>query len=199
MPRHTLVALVGIDGSGKTTVAKALAAELRGRERVRYFENAGGRPPLNWVARRLGHPDAHAWLGTGRLEAVEQRFRHAIMRLAAAWSRLPGDRVAVLDRWTVCQYAAMRARGGTDSAARTRYAVLPWPDAVVFLDLPPEVARQRLRARGKDVDELAWLQAADAAYRSLPEWPSFTVVDADRPLAEVLADVRLVAARRPPA
>lgn len=40
-----VVALVGIDGSGKTTLARALAAELDAppRRRARYFENAGGR------------------------------------------------------------------------------------------------------------------------------------------------------------
>ncbi|WP_110180686.1 AAA family ATPase [Nocardioides solisilvae] len=208
-----LFALVGIDGSGKTTVAKELTRTLgaepgtRGSTRsshsswspraarVRSFENAGGRPPLNWLARRLGHPDAHAWLGTRRLEAVEQRFRHGVMRTATTWSRLPGDRVAVLDRWAPCQYAAMRARGSDDAPARRRYARLPTPDLVVFLDVHPVVARERLVARGRDVDELGWLEAADAAYRSLPEWPTFTVVDADRPVSQVV-DAVLVQIRR---
>lgn len=191
MPAPMLIALVGIDGSGKTTLAKRLTAELRSEgRRARYFENAGGRPPLNWAARRLGHADANAWLGTPRLEAVEQRFRHVLMRVALAWARLPGERVAVLDRWTVCQYAAMRARGGTDEGARRRYGRLPWPDVVVFLGVPPRVAERRLAARGRDVDELAWLEAVDAAYRDLPEWDDLTVVDGARPVAEVLADVQ---------
>ncbi len=191
MSGHRRIALIGIDGAGKTTVAKRLAAELTSTgRRARYFENAGGRPPLNWMARTRGHPDAEAWLGAGRLEAIEQRFRHVLMGLAVRWSRLPGSRVAVLDRWTVCQYAAMRARGRPDEAARQRYRDLPWPDLVVFLDIAPASARERLVVRGRDVDDLEWLEAADAAYRSLPEWPTFTVVDADRPVDDVLADLR---------
>lgn len=147
---HRLVAIVGIDGSGKTTLAKTLVAQLRSEgRRVRSFENAGGRPPLNWLARRLGHDDAQKWLGTTRLEAIEQRFRHVPMRLAATWARLPGERIAILDRWTVCQYAAMRARGSEDASARRRYRRLPWPDHVLFLDVSPEQAHARLRQRGQ--------------------------------------------------
>src|SRR5690606_29631296 len=127
-------------------------------------ENAGGRPPLNWLARRLGHADAVDWLGADRMQAVEQRVRHLLMRVALAWSRLPGERVTVLDRWTVCQYAVVRARDSVgEAAARRRYAHLPWPDAIAFLDVSPVVARDRLVRRGKDVDDLIWLERYDAA------------------------------------
>lgn len=188
---HRLVAIVGIDGSGKTTLAKTLVAQLRSEgRRVRSFENAGGRPPLNWLARRLGHDDAQKWLGTARLEAIEQRFRHVPMRLAATWARLPGERIAILDRWTVCQYAAMRARGSEDASARRRYRRLPWPDHVLFLDVSPEQAHARLRQRGTDVDELDWLHAAYAAYRSLPEWDALTVIDGAGSPADVVARAR---------
>lgn len=188
---HRLVAIVGIDGSGKTTLAKTLVAQLRSEgQRARYFENAGGRPPLNWLARRLGHDDAQKWLGTAKLEAIEQRFRHVPMRLAATWARLPGERIAILDRWTVCQYAAMRARGSDDTPARRRYRRLPWPDHVLFLDVSPEMAHARLRHRGRDVDELDWLHAAYAAYRSLPEWDALIVIDGAGSPADVVARAR---------
>lgn len=183
-----LVAIVGIDGSGKTTQAKALVSHLRGQGvRARYFENAGGRPPINWLARRLGHGDGEDWLGAEALEAVEQRVRHLMMVIASTWSRLPGERVAVLDRWTVCQFAAMRARGRADAVARHRYRGLPWPDEVFFLDVAPDLARRRLVARGRDVDTLEWLLAADAAYRSLPEWGQLQVVDGRGPVEQVLS------------
>ncbi|WP_051485916.1 dTMP kinase [Nocardioides sp. J54] len=193
-----LVAIVGIDGSGKTTAARELARRLQASgQRARYFENAGGRPPMNWLARRRGHADAADWLGAERLQAVEQRVRHVLMRLASGWAALPGRRVAVLDRWTLCQYVAQRARrSGGEAAARRRYRRLPVPDLLVFLDVAPAVARERLELRGKDVDELAWLEACDAAYRSLPEWTSMTVVDADRPADRVVDDlVSLLEAR----
>ena len=69
------VALVGIDGSGKTTAAQALARELRARADVsaRYFENAGGRPPLDWLAHTLGRTDAIDLFGPSRYQRIEQR------------------------------------------------------------------------------------------------------------------------------
>lgn len=190
-----LVALVGIDGSGKTTAAKALARRLRlGGHRARYFENAGLRPPLNWMAQRLGHADAVAWLGVDRFGAIEQRVRWAAMWRAVWWSRLPGPRIAVMDRYAPCQYAALRTRAaGGEAAARRRYARLPDPDLTIFLAVDPATAQRRVEERGRDREELSYLEAADAAYRSLPEWPTFTVVDAESSADDVLAAVsRLV-------
>lgn len=93
------MAIVGIDGSGKTTAAKEVARRLQGDGvRARYFENAGLRPPLNWVAQRLGHTDAIEWMGVARFEVIEHRIRKAAMWRAVSWSRLPGERVAVMDR-----------------------------------------------------------------------------------------------------
>ncbi len=63
------------------------------------------------------------------------------------------------------------------------------PDLLLFLDTPPEVARRRLVARGTDVDELEWLKACDAAYKGLPEWGAFVVVNAARPTSELVDDI----------
>ncbi|RQX33502.1 hypothetical protein DLJ57_19530 [Micromonospora chalcea] len=55
MARPVMIALLGVDGSGRTNQAKALAERLRRRGvRARYFENAGGRPLWNRLARALG-------------------------------------------------------------------------------------------------------------------------------------------------
>lgn len=193
-----LVAVVGIDGSGKTTAAKAVARRLSdGGVRARYFENAGLRPPLNWIAQRRGHEDAIEWLGIETFQAIEHRARKVAMWRAVLWSRLPGDRVAVMDRYTVCQYAAIRTRSGPgEQAVRESYSALPWPDVVVFLDVMPIEAQRRVDRRGRDSETLEYLTAADDAYRSLPEWPTFIVMDASGP-AEVVASKLLGIVRRP--
>lgn len=186
-----LLAIVGIDGSGKTTAAKEVVRRLRARGiRARYFENAGLRPPLNWMARRLGRNDAVEWLGVERFQGIEYRVRKAAMWRAVLWARLPGNRVAIMDRYTVCQYAAMRTRGGPGEAVvRLSYAALPWPDAVLFLEVAPADAQRRVTLRGRDTETLHYLTAADMAYRSLPEWSRVVVVDASGSAGDVATKI----------
>lgn len=184
------VALLGIDGAGKTTAAKAIVRALRQKGvQARYFENAGGRPVLNLLAGRLGHPDAIAWLGVDRFEAIEMRFRRFAMRRALRWvAREPG-RLAVCDRWTWCQYATMAARSSDPSSARALYDRIPDPDLVFYLAIDPERARQRVELRGTDHESLSYLTSYAAAYEELPEFASFTRIDANDALDGVVATV----------
>src|SRR5262245_29385128 len=109
--RPRMIALVGVDGSGKTTAARRLAQELNAAgARARYFENGGGRPLIDPLARRLGRPDGRQLLGWRGYLAVEASIRWAALARAVALSTLT-RRVAVLDRYAYCQYALIRARG----------------------------------------------------------------------------------------
>jgi dTMP kinase len=68
-----------------------------------------------------------------------------------------------------------------------------------FLAVTPARAHHRVTLRGTDSEELSYLTAADAAYRSLPEAASFAVIDADGSPEEVRAALRdMVRARLGP-
>ncbi|MFI7435434.1 dTMP kinase [Micromonospora haikouensis] len=192
MRRPVLIALVGVDGSGKTTQARALTRRLTARGvPAAYFENAGGRPLWNRLARVLGRPDGLALFGRTLYPAVEAAVRAAAMARTLLWSWAAG-RAAVLDRWTYCQYVIMQARGGR--AVRAAYRIFPAPTVVCFLAVAPEVAQRRVLARGIDTGELAHLRALDAAYRALPEFGGFVVVPGDGDTGEVAAALDRVAA-----
>ncbi|ATO17461.1 thymidylate kinase [Micromonospora sp. WMMA2032] len=188
MTRPVMIALIGVDGSGKTTQAKALARRLCARGvRARYFENAGGRPLWNRLARALGRPDGVALFGRRAYPALEATVRALAMARTVAAARLTG-RVAVLDRWTWCQEVIMAARGDRGRrAVRAAYAAFPRPTVVCFLATAPEVAQRRIVARGIDTEDLAHLRALDAAYRALPDFGTFVVLDGDRTPDEVAA------------
>jgi dTMP kinase len=177
--KPAIIALVGIDGAGKTTQARRLAARLNASGRpTAYHRNAGGRLALGRIARRLGRRDAADLLGPDVLLVVEAVLRWLAIARALALSRLTG-RVAVMDRYAVCQYASVRARaGGGERLARILYSLFPQPDVTYFLAVTPQVAQERIAARGTDFEDLAFLEAADTAYRGLPEFDTFTVVDA---------------------
>ncbi|WP_431977131.1 dTMP kinase [Micromonospora haikouensis] len=190
--RLRAVALIGIDGSGKTTQAHHLAEALTAAGRpATYHRNAGGRRWLGRVAQRLGRPDAERLVGRRGLLAVESVLRWLAIA-AALLSCLVTGRTAVMDRYSACQYASIRAHGGQrwERLARAGYRLFPPPQVTFLLAVDPAEAYQRIERRGTDHETMGWLTAADTAYRTLPEFPSFVVVDAGRPPEEVSRQIR---------
>lgn len=199
MPRRSrpvLIAIVGIDGSGKTTQARRLAARLRADGLpARYFENAGGRPVLDGLARRLGKENGRSLVGARGVVASEMVIRGVAMARAMTWARVTGG-VAVMDRYACCQCAIMGARHDAGTArVRRWFRRFPPPDLTVFLAVPPALAQARVAARGYDLEELEHLAGFDRAYRALPEFSSFAVVDGTSTTDTVQAALEQLARR----
>ncbi|MER7458433.1 thymidylate kinase [Micromonospora sp. NPDC126480] len=189
--RLRTVALIGIDGSGKTTQAHRLADALTAAGLpATYHRNAGGRRFLGRVAQRLGRPDAQRLLGRGGLLVVESLLRWLAIA-AALLGRLLTGRVAVMDRYSACQYASIRAHGGQrwERLARLGYRLFPRPQVTFLLAVDPLEAYRRIERRGTDHESMRYLAAADRAYRTLPEHPTFVLIDAGRPADEVSRDI----------
>lgn len=191
MGRRRIIALVGIDGAGKTTQAKALARWLNDSGvPAEYFENPGGRVAIDRFARRLGRRNGVDLLGRHGFLAAEMATRWlAIARgLTITWFK---GSTAVMDRYSYCEFVVIRARRDPgERLARAFYSVFPRPDLVCFMTVPPEVAQERIESRGYDTESLAYLRSLDTAYRSLPESRGFEVVDADAPPDVVAARLR---------
>lgn len=177
-----IIVLTGIDGSGKSTAAQTLvsAAQAEGGNALLLSNHAGRRSMSVWSA-KLG-----IQVPARLADAIETSFRvFNVLVSQARANRFQG--LVVMDRHLHCQLALRRAK----SLRRGR--VLPWlisalpaPDAVVHLDVEPELAHQRIVARGTDSETLADLVALRDAYRSMPEYPGFVQLDADCAPAEVV-------------
>ncbi|MEU5724330.1 dTMP kinase [Micromonospora sp. NPDC047738] len=190
--RLRAVALIGIDGSGKTTQAHRLAEALTAAgHAATYHRNAGGRRWLGRLAQRLGRPDAQRLVGRDGLLAVESVLRWLAIALALL-SCLVTGRTAVMDRWSPCQYASIRAHGGQrwERLARAGYRIFPAPRVTFLLSVDPAEAYRRIERRGTDHETMRWLTSAATAYRTLPEYASFVVVDANGTPDEVSRRIR---------
>jgi len=188
------IALVGIDGSGKTTQAHRLAEALAAEGlSAAYRRNAGGRRWFGRLAAKLGRgDDAEDLLGRRAMLVVESLLRWLAILRTLLRRALTGE-ITVMDRYAVCQYASLRARAAHPAAerrARRAYRLFPRPDVTFLLAVDPLVAHDRIEARGYDHETTEYLSAAAAAYRSLPEYRDFVVIDANAAPDRVAAEIR---------
>lgn len=187
---HLLIVLTGIDGSGKTTAARALAdcARAGGREAL-VLSNHAGRRRMSLIGAKLGYS-----LPARVADVVETGIRvtNVLISHARAWafSRACPDGLVVMDRHLYCQLALRQTRGmPRPRLVRRLLELLPNPDMVVHLDVDPELAHQRIMARGTDEESLADLVSLRDAYRLLPEYADFVKIDANGTPSEVLCRV----------
>jgi len=178
-----LVAVVGIDGAGKSTQVRALTDWLADEGVPARCLPHQTMLPVRRALDRIAVEDGWA----GHLEMVGAdtiRLISACAKLSAL-AQIPDmlaepGAVVLVDRYTHCQYAAVRMqRAGNEQFLRRLNRDLPAPDVTVFLDVSPEVARQRIRQRGIDEESVEFLTDLRAAYLSLPEFRGFHVVDGD--------------------
>jgi thymidylate kinase len=187
------VAVLGIDGSGKSTLSHALAEALSETGRVAVvsdelaFFDGGVRSPLRppvlerarrWLSRRVKRAKSLKSYKVPKM--VELLLRDGVTRQVRRWYR---PRALVLDGCPALNMAAwarmyrsdiddelcgaalrvLTEHGpGPDPAdpvlervpelrhmTRLHLTPLECPDAVLFLDVPPVVAMERIRSRGE--------------------------------------------------
>lgn len=166
--------LLGIDGAGKTTTAAALAAAGReaGRPAI-VLRNRSGRRWLARASARCGLELPVRW--ADRLETVVRTLNVLVSQVRAG--RRTG--LVILDRHLVCQLVLRRGRDLPPGR------LLPWlaprwirPYAVVVLDVPAQLAQDRISRRGEDHESLDYLHTARTAYLELARTEGWGVVDA---------------------
>jgi dTMP kinase len=180
LARGLLVAVEGIDGAGKSTTLRALAAfcEKRGLAYVASREPTNG--PAGRALResatngRLSLEEELELFCQDRAEHVEQVIRPA----------LAAGQVVLLDRYYLSTAAYQGARGADPAAIIARNEEFaPQPDLVLLLDVDPGSGLGRVRGRGDVPDAFEREDALREVRRIFlsVDWPQIVRIDASQP------------------
>ncbi len=189
--RGCLVVIEGIDGSGKSSLARELASRLsraqgRWSEVVSTAEPTGG--PHGRALRR-------SFSGTERLTLeeeyrlfVEDRREHVETLILP---KLRSGALVICDRYYLSTIAYQGARGmDPEAIRRENEEFAPRPDIALVLELPVEMAIQRItRSRGESpnlFEQADYLQRVAEQFRAISA-PFIAKIDATRPL-DAMAD-----------
>ena len=162
IPGGMLVVLEGVDGAGKSSALKRLAAYASALS----LEVVQGREPTNGpYGRRLRESAL-----SGRFSMAEEldlfvtdRRQHVEEVIAPALSR---GALILLDRYYFSTAAYQGARGADPEAVLAmNEAFAPQPNLVLLLDCPPAQTLARIQTRGGGADAFEKLEELEAVRR----------------------------------
>lgn len=199
MSRGRFISVEGGEGAGKSTNIAAVVAHLRAAGiEVELTREPGGTPLAEEVRALLLAPREEPMAPLAELLLMfAARAQHLGALVEPA---LEAGRWVICDRFTDATYAYQGGGRQLDAAAIDALAALVhpglWPDLTLYLDLAPAAGLQRMAQRGGAPDRIetesaAFFERVRATYlaRAQREPQRFCIIDADRPLARVQADV----------
>jgi dTMP kinase len=192
----TLITIEGLDGAGKSTLARALAGEIEARgHTVELLREPGGVEVSERIRELVQDPSQHVSARTEALLYAAARAQLVDERLAPA---LAEGAVVVLDRFvdsSLAYQGAGRALGLEQVSAINEFATAGLrPDRTLLLRISPAAGRARQRDRALAQDRLegedeGFFEEIAAAYEEIAraEPERVRVIDASRSAQEVLS------------
>jgi dTMP kinase len=180
--RGAFIVIEGLDGSGKTTQAKLLAAKLRQSHHAVYtFEPSQGRigtfirNGCLYEDKRL-HAEVEALLfAADRVEHVENEIKPA----------LEEGCLVISDRYIYSSLAYQGSAGISQTWIETLNEYALKPDFAVFIDVSPETVLKRLERRKSVMETLGTQRCVREIYLKFVKKGELIAVDGDKPEAEV--------------
>ncbi len=189
MAKGFLIALEGVDGSGKSTQAKLLAASLEkdGHQVVLTREPTNGPAGQKLQSYLLG-PSRHLSPEAELELFIADRREHVAQIIKPSLGR---GKIVITDRYYYSSVAYQGALGlDPNDILAANEAFAPGPDLVFILELPVTEALARLAKKGKAARQVSesfpYLKQVEAVYASL-KGPRFRRLDASGPPMEVHA------------
>ena len=186
------IVLEGIDGSGKTTLAKMLSERLSYKYKVFLTEE----PTKTWVGkdvRRAIEEEKNPY--TQALLFFADRAEH----IDAMRKHLMRGYVVISDRYVYSTYAYQGAQLQGIMDFKSALQWFQWiyepmrldPDAVIYVDIEPEAGLRRIYGREKKekFEKAEFLQRVREYYLKMAEEMGFVVLDGSQPVERVFSEM----------
>jgi len=181
-----LIAIEGIDGSGKSTIVKFIAKELkkRGFDVITFKEptdSEWGKKIKELLKNRNVKPEEELELF---LKDREYDVKNNIL------PALKSGKIVLMDRYYYSTIAYQGALGlDIEEIKEMNERIAPKPDLVIVLDVKPEIAMSRIKAKRKPdrFENLEYLKKVREIFLKLKN--NVIVVNAEKGLEEVKSEV----------
>lgn len=184
-----LVAIEGIDGGGKTSIAGAISQWCGERGLACHMTKEPTGISFGNTLRESAHSGRRTLDDELDLFILDRR-EHVKRSIAPA---LKQSAIVILDRyyWSTAAYQGARGADIEQILARN-YEFAPKPDLTILLDVPVSVGRQRIKSRGdipNEFEDIRGLEKAREIFLELAKADpmSSRVIDANRSLREVVS------------
>ncbi len=186
--RGAIVAIEGLDGAGKTTIAKWLVEQLNGMGvKAEYTYE-----PTD--SRFVEALKSYSSIRTPQLDALIYAADRLVHLYRVVIPLIDQGYVVVMDRYFYSSVAYQGAMGIPISWIMevNKYAIPP--DLAIYIDVDPEVGLDRVRSKNaarrfEEYESLKLLREARRIYLKLVEEGLLVYVNGMRPLEEVEAEV----------
>jgi dTMP kinase len=184
-----LIVIEGIDGTGKSTQAKRLAAHFQSLGRTVTLSREPTDGPWGTLLRNSA--------STGRLSPQEEldtflkdRQQHVSELIAPS---LAAGNIVILDRYYFSTMAYQGTRGFDPAEIRRlNETFAPVPDLLLILDIDVDTALQRIGSRGDTANQFEQrnnLQRCREIFLSLQNEPFVKIINANQPLDTVSQNI----------
>ncbi len=192
--RGKLIVVEGIDGAGKTTIAKYLANTLISKGFKAIYTREPYHPQiiklLENKGKELGAIMEALLLAADRYLHIQEVIK----------PHLEVGYYVICDRYYYSSLAYQTARGADINWIRTINFFIIRPDVSIYLDVNPEVGLSRLsknsERRLRYLEDIELLRKVRSNYLNLVRKEELIYVNAEKPLSEVKADVVSIIKRK---
>ena len=188
-PKHRgrFVCIEGVDGSGKTTQAKRLVRNLRGKGYDAVYTTEPSAGEIGTLIRSFVLTrKSRVPIALEALLFAADRVDHVQTDVEPLLKR---GKIVVCDRY-VCSSLAYQGAAGLDlnwMDCINQFALKP--DLTLFLDVPPEAAINRLNRKKSVMETVRNLQKVREVYLNLVRQRRMVCLDGNKPITEVAQDV----------